>query len=90
MSVSLQEVLESAGYDIKHHSDMCSDIGVLLAKIKKSRESRKKLDKDLCDLEQSIEQEKNQLYKKIMCDKEIKNGRVVAARAIDQEKKKDE
>lgn len=29
-------------YDIEHHGNTCSDIGVLLAKIKKSRESGKK------------------------------------------------
>lgn len=33
-------------------------------------EYREKLDKALCDLEQSIEQEKNQLYEKIMGGKE--------------------
>lgn len=29
-------------YDIKHHGDMCSDVSIILEKIKKSRESGKK------------------------------------------------
>lgn len=31
-----------SAYDIEHHGNTCSDIGMLLAKIKKSRESGQK------------------------------------------------